>query len=142
MPAPAAPTQPHRRAPLPSRGARAALGLVLYCMPGNRLREPSDLPRITEPGIGPRTSQSTAGALYQSALPSPLGRPRAPQHPGHPGRSGCRATSSRSRQGHSFPPSGGEVAMIRPLVCKPYVLSVKSEQEIVFNRNSLYNFQI
>ena len=64
----------------PGGPGRAGLGPVL-CARKLRLRERSDLPRITEPGIGPRTSQSTAGALFQSSLPSPLGRPGAPQHP-------------------------------------------------------------
>ena len=73
---------PARPARAPSEpGGPGALGLVPCCVPGNRLRERSDLPRITEPGIGPRTSQSTAGALFQSSLPSPRAAKRPPSIP-------------------------------------------------------------
>lgn len=88
--------------PFPAGGpGRAGLGPVLRA--GKlRLRERSDLPRITEPGTGPRTSQSTAGALFQSALPSPLGRPSAPQHPLPPRSARLRRLEQQEPSGTLF----------------------------------------
>ena len=101
-------------------GVRAGVGPILRASK-LRLRERSDLPRVTEAGIGRRTSQSTAGALIQSAFPSPL-QPRPHPRGGQAlqralvtlvGQAvALRAVGGTGWGGHYFPPSGEEVAVV------------------------------